>query len=144
MKTNIWPGNSCEAENIALLGINNNIILSTERNGGKLTILEQVVNIGSASPLLTCAREEKVIYIAEGNFVLSADGQQYHAGKGASMLVPKGVVHHFKNIGTSIGKLLITLTPGRRDALLKGIDSSVKVYGENIEAIKNAAITCSV
>jgi quercetin dioxygenase-like cupin family protein len=127
------------AENVEMMGIKMTVILSTECSGGKLTIIEQEVSCGAGSPAHICNREDKVIYIAEGKFMLMADGHKYIADKGANIFIPRGTMHNFKNIGTQTGRLLVTLTPGGHEHFLKDLSQTVKVYGKDPRAIKEVA-----
>lgn len=97
-----------EAENIEMMGVRMSVILSTECSGGKLTIIEQQVDVGAASPVHICTREDKVILVTRGKFLFFADSKKYEAGTGANIFIPRGTLHTFKNTGT----LLVTLTSG--------------------------------
>lgn len=56
-------------------GIRMNLILSAECTGGKLTIIEQEIGIGAVSSAHVCNREDKVILVTNGNFLLFAEGK---------------------------------------------------------------------
>ncbi|RFZ92774.1 cupin domain-containing protein [Mucilaginibacter conchicola] len=139
MKTTVNFKQPDAAENIEMPGIRMTVILSTECSGGKLTIIEDEVNVGAGSPTYTCNREDKVILVNEGKFMISANGEQYLAEKGCNIFIPKGTMHNFKNVGTVTGKLLITLTPGGHEHFLKDLSQSVKVFGQNYEVMNNVA-----
>ncbi|MFD0795273.1 cupin domain-containing protein [Mucilaginibacter litoreus] len=127
------------AKSIRINQISKRVILSKTCSGGKLTIYEHEVSVGLNSAIEICNDEDKVILVAEGKFVLYACEREYFAEKGSNILVPAGIKHHYKNIGTQTGKLLITLTPGGKERFLSGDVSRVKVYGKNTAAITAAA-----
>jgi quercetin dioxygenase-like cupin family protein len=128
-----------EAENIEIMGVSMSVILSTECSGGKLTIIEQEVAVGAASPVRICNREDKVILVTSGKFMFFADGKKYEAGTGANIFIPRGTLHNFKNTGTQTGKLLVTFTPGGHEIFLKDLSRSVRVYGKNISLMNDVA-----
>jgi mannose-6-phosphate isomerase-like protein (cupin superfamily) len=127
------------AENIEGVGIRMSVILSTECSGGKLTIIEQEVGIGAGWPARVCNREDKVILVTGGKFVLFANGEKYEAAKGDNIFVPHGTLHSIKNVGTQTGLLLITLTPGNQKDLQKPPSQAVKVFGNSTLAMQDAA-----
>ena len=129
----------CKTENISVPGISMTVILRADCTGGKLTIIEDEVSVGAGSPLYTCNREDKVMMVVEGKFLVSANGDRYLLEKGCSMFIPKGTVHNFKNVGTATGKLLITLTPCEQNKFLKGLNKPITVFGNNHTVIKKAA-----
>jgi quercetin dioxygenase-like cupin family protein len=127
------------AKNIDLTGIRVSIILSTECSGGKLTIIEQEVGVGVSSPSHTCNREDKIILVTNGKFMFFADGEKYEAEAGASIFIPQGTLHSFENGGTQTGKLLVTLTPGSDNNILKNRSRSVKMLGKDPAFMHNVA-----
>lgn len=120
-------------------GIRMNLILSAECTGGKLTIIEQEIGIGAVSSAHVCNREDKVILVTKGNFLLFAEGKTYEAEKGANIFIPHGIVHSIKNIGTQTGVLLVTLTPDSQPSAFKPSGRSVKVFGKNNAVMHNVA-----
>ncbi|MBL4675532.1 MAG: cupin domain-containing protein [Mucilaginibacter sp.] len=114
-------------KNIETRGIRVTVILSTERSDGKLTILENEVGIGAASPMHSCKGEDKVILVNEGKFLFNANGEQYLAEKGCNIHIPNNTMYSFENIGTVTGKLLITLTPKVNETFSKDVNQSIVV-----------------
>jgi len=139
MKTYVNFNQAGAAEKIEMMEIRTTVILSTERSGGKLTIIEDEVSVGAASPMYTCNCEDKVILVNEGKFIIRANGEQYMAEKGCSIFIRKGIMHNLKNVGTVTGKLLITLTLGKHEQFLKGFSQSVKVFGQKNELMEKVA-----
>ena len=42
---------------------------------------------------------DQVVYVIEGQAVLTIEGTEYEAGRGACALIPAGARHHVKNAG---------------------------------------------
>lgn len=127
------------AENIEIPGARRSVILSTECSGGRLIIIEEEIPVGACTPAHVCSREDKVILVTDGKFVLFANEKKYEAEKGCNIFIPRGVLHNFKNAGTQTGKLLITITPCGRENFLKDLRLSVKVFGKDPNVLRNAA-----
>ncbi|MFA6248604.1 MAG: cupin domain-containing protein [Mucilaginibacter sp.] len=126
-------------ENIEMTGTRKSVILSTECSGGHLTIIEEEISVGACSTPHVSTREDKVIFVADGKFILFADGEKYEAEKGCNIFIPRGVLHNFKNAGTQTGKLLITITPFGQENFLKDLCLSVKVFGKDPAVMRDVA-----
>ena len=57
-------------------------------------------------------REDEIFYILEGRFQVWCDGRTWTAEPGATIFLPRGVPHTFRNVGDSPGRKLITVVPG--------------------------------
>ena len=132
------PG-PAKPEKIDKRSIKMTVILSAECTGGKLSIIEQTVPVGAASPPTVRYTHDTVIYVAEGKFILLTSSHRYMGDKGTSLFIPCGIWHRIKNFGTNTGKLLLTITPGKSRNLLNGGAPAEKFFGKNTGAIKNAA-----
>ncbi|MBK0380213.1 cupin domain-containing protein [Mucilaginibacter segetis] len=121
-----------------------NTILSKACSGGKLTIIEYLVGIGAGCTAHVCPHEDKVLYVAEGKFLLLAGGYKYIAEKGSNILIPCNTWHNFKNIGTITGKLLVTLTPLNKTKMPNNLTPKVKIFGNNILKLKKTPQTFEV
>jgi quercetin dioxygenase-like cupin family protein len=127
------------AQNIEMMGIRMSVILSTECSNGQLTIIEQEVSVGVSSPAHICNREDKIILVTNGKFMFFADGEKYEAEAGVSIFIPQGALHSFENAGTQTGKLLVTLTPGSDNNILKNRSRTVKMLGKDPAFMHNVA-----
>ncbi|MCI0454117.1 MAG: cupin domain-containing protein [Candidatus Dadabacteria bacterium] len=86
-------------------------VLSAQ-TGGAYAILEQQIPAGHGPPLHVHRHETEIFYILEGQFELTVGGQKIAASEGAIAVCPRNMPHTFRNIGTTIGKLLLTVIPG--------------------------------
>ena len=55
--------------------------------------------------------EEETFYILEGNFEIVCGDQRHKLSKGATAHLPRMIPHHFRNVGNSTGKVLVTISP---------------------------------
>jgi quercetin dioxygenase-like cupin family protein len=83
--------------------------------GGAFTLIEVMVPPQSGPPPHIHRREDEAFYVLEGDFEVHIDNQRLTAGPGSWVTLPRGTLHHFKNIGPSIAKMLILATPAGLD-----------------------------
>jgi quercetin dioxygenase-like cupin family protein len=82
---------------------------------GAFCLIEVAVPPQSGPPPHVHQREDEAFYILDGVFQVNIDDQQLTAGPGSWVRLAKGSLHHFKNIGDSVGKMLILATPAGLD-----------------------------
>jgi quercetin dioxygenase-like cupin family protein len=88
---------------------------SGRETGGAFCLIEVIVPPKSGPPPHIHSREDEAFYIVEGQFKVSIDSQELTAGPGSWVQLARGSLHHFKNVGTSSGKMLILASPAGLD-----------------------------
>lgn len=86
--------------------------IPTAATGGRMSVFESVVAPGSAPPLHIHAREDEFFYVLSGQFQFWCGDESFAGGPGTTALLPRGVPHTYKNVGTDEGRLLVSVTPG--------------------------------
>jgi len=86
-------------------------IMSEDTNGAYSTIISHTPANGGP-PLHVHENEEEVFYVLEGSFEFTFGDRKVTANKGAMVVLPKNLPHSFKNIGSTTGITLNTMTPG--------------------------------
>lgn len=56
--------------------------------------------------------ETEIFYILEGEFEITLGDQKLRTGPGGLVVGPRDIPHTFRNVGTSQGRLLLTVIPG--------------------------------
>jgi uncharacterized cupin superfamily protein len=88
---------------------------SGEDTGGAFALIEVLVPPQSGPPPHVHSREDEAFYILEGEFEVHINEQRVTAGPGSWVTLAKGSRHHFKNISSTLAKLLILSTPAGLD-----------------------------
>lgn len=88
---------------------------SGQETGGAFCLIEVVVPPKSGPPPHIHSREDEAFYILDGQFKVNVDGRELLAGPGSWVQLAKGSLHHFQNVGTSQGRMLILATPAGLD-----------------------------
>jgi quercetin dioxygenase-like cupin family protein len=85
----------------------------SEQTGGAYAILEQQIPAGHGTPLHVHRHETEVFYVLQGQFEITLGDQKVTALPGALVVGPRDIPHTFRNVGSTEGRLLLTVIPGR-------------------------------
>lgn len=83
--------------------------ISASETQGRYAIWE--IEVQKGPPLHKHSREDEGFYVLEGKFAFPYGNSETDASKGEFVYAPRGEFHTYKNIGDSIGKLLLVTTP---------------------------------
>lgn len=95
--------------------------LSGEETGGRYSFIEDMTPPGGGTPLHVHHREDEGFYILEGDYLFEADGKRFEAHTGDFVFVPKHIPHRFRNIGSTIGTILLTVEPAGLEVFFEEI-----------------------
>lgn len=103
------------------------LLLSGRTTGGRYAIFEDHTP-PLAGPPPHSHPDEEVFYVLEGTyeFVLSDVTKPFRVMPGEVVRVPSNILHAFKNMGNSVGKLLTIVTPGNLEEYFREIAVPVK------------------
>lgn len=82
-----------------------------EDTNGAYSVVEQVSPAQGGVPLHVHQHEDEMFYILEGDYEIRCGEQTFMATKGSLAILPRGIPHEFRNIGTTPGRILETITP---------------------------------
>jgi quercetin dioxygenase-like cupin family protein len=85
--------------------------LLSEQTGGSVALFEEVVPVGSGTPLHIHHTSDEIIYILAGAFTLKIDGSLVTAESGTCVFIPRGTPHAWKNSGSEAARATFTFTP---------------------------------
>ncbi len=86
--------------------------LTKSETEGNHYVFEIVSPPGFGIPLHVHDREDELIYVLDGQFMIMLDGRQFTANTGDEIFFPRHIPHSFQNIGSKPGKTLWTVVPG--------------------------------
>lgn len=95
-----------------ILGHSFNIKLQRREIEGHYNAVEIITPSGLGIPPHIHDREDEMIYVVEGEFMITLGEENFIAGPGSEIFFPKHVQHAFQNIGRVPGKTLWTIVPG--------------------------------
>jgi mannose-6-phosphate isomerase-like protein (cupin superfamily) len=79
---------------------------------GEMAVFETIVAPDAGPPLHIHTREDETFYILAGLFQIWIGDRTVLAAPGATMFLPRGIPHTFRNIGKTDGRILCMATPG--------------------------------
>ena len=115
----ITPG-AARATNV--FGVRVNVLLRGEHTGGTYCTYEAVVAPGEGPPPHLHHLDDEAFYVLEGEFEVLLGDKVTRAGAGTYVYLPRLVPHTFKNVGTTIGRLLGTATPAGHEHFFEDVD----------------------
>ena len=86
-------------------------IVTGAQTAGACFMFEAWVPPGNGSPPHVHSREDEAFYVVEGEFEFFVAGETIRLVSGEFLFGPRGIPHNFRNIGSTPGKLIITVTP---------------------------------
>lgn len=108
------------------------IHVPNDRVGGRFSVLETIAAPGAAAPPHVHRSTDEYFFIQAGEMHFSCDGVEFDAPAGTSVLVPRGVVHNWINLGETPVRSLVTFTPGGIEQMFKDLAA---VFPQGIEEL---------
>ena len=127
-----------QALSIKPFGLDVKVLLSTEATGGAISVLMGWLKPGEGPGDHVHFNQEEIFFIVEGTFELTVGGQTMTAGPGTIVFISRNVVHRFKNVGDTTGRMLDWSLPGGHDHYFKAISelgASGGLTGEKVMEI---------
>jgi quercetin dioxygenase-like cupin family protein len=106
--------------------------LSSLDTNGAYAIVESIAAPGCATPLHLHRSEEEHCVIITGTYRIAIGEKVFEASAGASITLPKGVPHSWRNISSEPGRMVVILIPGGFEQCIKTIRNSPP---EKLEAV---------
>jgi mannose-6-phosphate isomerase-like protein (cupin superfamily) len=113
----------------------NLIRIAAVQTGGRLGVFEADVPPGEGPPPHVHDREDEFFRILEGSFAFWCDGQRVDLGAGGMIVVPRGAVHRFQNIGETMGRLMVVMTPGGFEGFFPAVEAEGPRTPQEIERL---------
>lgn len=94
-----------------VLGETITLKVTGDETNGAYSVVEQVSPPRGGVPLHVHQREDEMFFILEGQFEITCGDETFVAPTGSLAILPKGIPHGFRNIGTTSGRILETIIP---------------------------------
>ena len=113
-----------------VLGQHVTIKLTSAESNGALSLAEVASQPGEGVPSHSHRAVDEVFYILESNWEFIINGQTTPAPPGTTIHIPRGVMHSFKNVGLTRGRLVDYHLPGGFEQFFE--DAGVEAADDNI------------
>ena len=111
-----------EGKKVGVLRSQSTFKVESAQTQGAYAILEQLIPAGHGPPLHLHRHETEIFYVVEGQFEVTIGDQKIPAPPGAIATCPRDIPHTFRNVGTTQGKMLLTVIPGRFSQYFAEVD----------------------
>src|ERR1700730_14300833 len=108
-----WMTDRDSAEAVWFLATRRTVLATAETPDGALGLIEVVAPPGFPPPLHVHSREDEPMYVIEGRVRFRAGEEEFLAGPGSFVFLPKGVPHSFVVEGDRPARILELAIPGR-------------------------------
>ncbi len=96
--------------------------LMSEETAGQYAVVESTTPPDGGPPLHVHTHEDELFYVLQGSYAFISGPDTVQAGPGDLVHLPRGIPHTFRNVGTTEGVLLNTISPGGFEAFFVEID----------------------
>lgn len=124
---------------IEWLGVQYKTILSPEQTGGAMSIVDSWSPAGSGPPRHVHMNEDETFVIQTGTCKFWLEGEEFMAGAGESVFIPRGKEHTFKVVGEDPCRHLVILTPGGFEGFFANMAAGQCQIPEDMPAIEESA-----
>ncbi len=73
--------------------------------------------------------------VLEGTYAFWCNGAEVHLEAGGVIVVPRGALHRFQNIGETTGRLMIVVTPGGFEGFFGAVEREAPGTPAAIDAL---------
>ena len=115
------PASQDKINSLWILGDDYTVKIIGDETHGIYCVWEIDVAPNNGPPLHKHSMEDEAFYVLEGVFSFPYGNREAKVDKGQFIYVPRGEFHTYKNIGSSLGKLLVIITPPRFEKFFEEI-----------------------
>lgn len=110
-------------------------LLSGAETGGQFSLTEFAAAPppAQAAPIHRHPDADETLYILEGLFQFIVNDQTIPAPVGAHRFIPRGTPHTIENIGTTVGRILVILTPPGFEQFWAERAQQLATYGAQVD-----------
>ena len=96
---------------VSVVGDRYTFVVSGEETGGAFALMDFHVPVNHGPPPHVHSREDETFYVLAGEFEFTVAGQTQRLVTGQSLVALRDIPHTFRNVGTSMGRMIAVVTP---------------------------------
>ena len=102
-------------------------LIPSSATDGRVAVFEEKVQPQAGPPLHAHTLQHEIFHVIEGTFLFELNGERLTLSRGASICIPPGAAHTFKNAGDSIGTLHFELLDaGKSEEFFRRITTEIE------------------
>ena len=86
--------------------------IPSQQTSGAYALFEVITQPNGGPPPHVHHREDESFYVLEGDYEFLLGKETLRVGAGSLLYLPKGTLHAHRGVGESVGRMLVTQTPG--------------------------------
>ncbi|MEL7251720.1 MAG: cupin domain-containing protein [Bacteroidota bacterium] len=115
--------------------------MSGTQTDGQQAIFEDIVQPGIGPGRHIHHHQDEIFFFLEGEFIAEVAGELHECKLGDVVLIPKGTVHAFKNVGTTPGRLHYVFFPAKSiEAMFREMYAVLETGELTFEGMSNIAL----
>lgn len=114
----------------SVVGDRYTFLVTGAETDGAYAVFDAWIPAGGGSPPHVHHRENEAFYVVEGDFEFTIAGEPVRVSRGGFLFGPRGVPHNFKNIGSTPGTIVITVTPAGFEGFFAEIGARLESRAE--------------
>jgi mannose-6-phosphate isomerase-like protein (cupin superfamily) len=95
--------------------------LESEHTGNAFSLTEIIVAPQAGPPLHIHHDADEVLFVLEGTVDFVCNNERFRAGPGGFAAVPKGVPHAFRNFENTAARMIVLLSPGGFEQVMRAM-----------------------
>jgi quercetin dioxygenase-like cupin family protein len=99
--------------------------ISGEDAAGAFTLGEEIIPPQGGPPPHTHTREDETFYVLEGELEFVVGGRTISAAAGSVVYGPRGIVHSFRNVGSTPSRMVVIITPAGLEEFFEEVGEPV-------------------
>jgi quercetin dioxygenase-like cupin family protein len=108
--------------------------ISSLQTNGAYAVVESIVEPGCAVPMHLHRNEEEHFIVISGLYRLAVEENVFEISSGASITIPKGARHSWRNLSKEPSRLLVVITPGAFEQCIQTINNNPPEKLEEVAA----------
>lgn len=100
------------------------IRMTADKTGGCFGLLEADIPAGEGPPLHVHEHEEEFFRVLSGRFLFVCGDSETELSEGGCVLLPRGIPHRFQNVGDTMGRLMVIVTPGGFEGYFAAVEKA--------------------
>lgn len=121
------------------MGCDYSVTLRGNGSPGSVGTFESVVPAGEGPPIHVHHNEDEILHLVDGRFEFFVDGEMIPRRAGDTLVVPRGVPHSFRVLGSRPGRLVAFMTPGGFEGFFLEVARRELRIPEDMEAVSEVA-----
>ncbi|MFC3159498.1 Mannose-6-phosphate isomerase, cupin superfamily [Chryseobacterium arachidis] len=115
-----------DGKRLGVAGGNYRILISGKETNNSYSVIEMTVPPGGGPPPHSHPKIQETFYVLEGEVEFKTEHGKAMVSKGGFVTIPfGGAVHCFKNISSSVAKLLCTVMPAGLEEIFEAVGEPV-------------------